>query len=79
MANSPAPIIPFYSLTLGNLVAPRAALVASCGACRRIATVDVLPLLTKLGPGYGVVELQRRLRCEGCGRKGFTFTRVEWL
>lgn len=71
--------LPFYSLTLGHLMQPQAALVVSCGACRRTARVDVMPMLVRLGPGYGVRELERRLKCEQCGRKGFALVRVEWL
>ncbi len=71
--------LPFYSLTLGHLVQPQAALVVSCGACRRTAQVDVLPLLVRLGPTFGVRELERRLTCEACGRKGFSLVQVEWL
>lgn len=73
------PTIPFYSLLLGHLVQPRAVLIATCGACRRRADVDVVPLLVRLGPDFGVKELERRLACERCGRKGFSLVHVEWF
>lgn len=71
--------MPFYSLTLAHLVRPQAVLTVSCGACRRTAEVDVLPLLARLGPGYGVRELERRLTCENCKRRGWSMVTVTWL
>ena len=71
--------LPFYSLALGHLVQPQAVLTVYCGACRRTAQVDVLPLLVRLGPDYGVQELERRLTCGTCKRRGWSVVTVEWL
>jgi hypothetical protein len=76
---SPDRVIPFYSLTLGDLVYPKAALIVWCGSCRREARLDVIPVLAKRGPAFGVRELDKVLTCAGCGRKGFANVRVEWL
>ena len=79
MTGPPLPVIPFYSLTLGNLVAARAVLLAARGACSRQASMDVMPLLARLGPRFGVRDLERRLKRDRCGRKRLTTVRVEWL
>ncbi len=75
----PATVIPFYALRLRHLTAPKAALLVSCGACRRTASVPVLDLAYRLGPDTQVRELERRLRCEHCGMKGWATIRVEWI
>ncbi len=72
-------VIPFYALELGHLIRPVAQLVVTCGACRQSRVVEVLPLVHRLGPTYGVKGLERRLRCQGCGHRGFASVRAEWL
>lgn len=79
MADDKTLVIPFYALCLSHLVRPTAQLVVSCGACRKTREVDVLPLYGRLGPGYGVKALERRLTCSACGRRGFALVRVEWF
>jgi hypothetical protein len=77
----PAPLttIPFYSLRLRNLVHAKARIMVVCGACRRTGTLDPIAVLAAKGPKYGVKDLEKALRCEGCGQKGFAHVRVEWL
>ncbi len=72
-------IIPMYALRLKHLVQAQARLVVTCKACRKTADADVLPLLHRLGPEYGVVETEKRLVCSACGQKGWASVRVEWL
>jgi hypothetical protein len=76
---SRATVIPFYALRLRHLTVAKAELVVSCGACRRSASLPVLDLAYAHGPDTGVRELERRLRCQHCGRKGWATIRVEWL
>lgn len=75
----PDTIIPFYSLTLANLVSARGRLVVWCRACRRTAYLDVIPVLAKRGPGKRVSDLGRFLTCDGCRQKGWADVRVEWF
>lgn len=72
-------VIPFYSLKLSDLVYPKAGLVVWCGACRREARLQVVPLIGKRGPDYGVRDLGKALTCGACGRRGFANVRVEWF
>lgn len=73
----PATVVPFYALRLRHLTAVKAELVDSCGACRRSASLRVLDLAYAHGPDTGVRELERRLQCQHCGRKGWATIRVE--
>ena len=75
----PATLIPFHTLRLRHLTAPKATLLVGGGACRRSASLSVLDLAYACGPDAGVRELERRLRCRHCGTKGWTAVRVEWL
>ena len=75
----PATVIPFYALRLGHLIQAKADLVVTCDACRRVARLPVIPLACKRGPNYGVRDLERGLRCETCGMRGWASIRVEWL
>ena len=75
----PATVIPFYALRLRHLTAAKADLVVTCGACRRSAPLPVLDLAYAHGPETGVRTLERRLRCQHCGRKGWATIRVEWF
>ncbi len=79
MPDAPATIIPFYALRLRHLIEPKAKLIVHCGACRKSVDADVLPILHKLGPEYGVKECEKRLTCSSCGQKGWAHVRVEWL
>jgi hypothetical protein len=79
MPRERATVVPFYALRLRHLVEVQARLVVYCGACRKSAEVDVLPVLHKLGPEYGVKEVEKRLTCSKCGQKGWAKVSVEWL
>ena len=76
-APRPDRIIPFYSLALPDLVHPKAVLIVWCGACRREARLEVIPLLGRLGHRQGVRDLNKALTCSACSRKGFANVRVE--
>ena len=71
--------IPFYSLRLRHLVNAKANLVITCGACRRSGSLDPIALLAARGPEFGVRDLERALKCQACGRRGFANVRVEWF
>lgn len=75
----PQRTIPFYSLTLGDLVQPRGRLVIWCGACRREGFSDVVPMLHRLGPTFQVTQMRSLLVCGNCERKGFAEVRVEYF
>ena len=72
-------VIPFYSLTLGDLVHPRAVLVVHCQACRTEREVQVVPVLARRGPAFGVRDLEKVFTCSACSRRGFAMVRVVWL
>lgn len=76
---APPKIIPFYSLRLADLVSEKAVIVLQCRACRREGRLDVIPVLARRGPNFGVRELEGVVTCAECGRKGFAMVRVEWL
>lgn len=40
--------------------------------------LEPVALLPARGPDIGLKELERSLRCPGCGRKGWASVRVEW-
>jgi hypothetical protein len=75
----PDTTIPFYALRLSHLVAAKAQLVVTCGACRKERVAEVLPIYHRLGPMYGVRDLEKRLTCGQCGRRGWASVRVEWF
>lgn len=77
--SSPPTLVPFYSLTLGHLIHPKADLIVWCGACRRTGRLEVLPVLAQRGPAFGVRDLEKVLTCGRCDRRGFATVRVEWL
>jgi hypothetical protein len=76
---APPTVIPFYSLHLRHIVFSKANIIVSCGACRRTGTLDPIMVLAAKGPEFGVRDLERALRCDGCGRRGFARVHVEWL
>jgi hypothetical protein len=71
--------LPFYALRLKNLVDPKARLVVMCKACRRSGRAEVLPLVHKLGPEFGVKDCELRLVCSHCHQKGWASVTVEWF
>jgi hypothetical protein len=75
----PETTIPFYALRLSHLVYLKARLVVTCRACRTERVAEVLPLYHRLEPDYSVRDLERRLTCGKCGRRGFGQVRVEWF
>lgn len=72
-------VIPFYSLRLKKLVTTRAVVKVWCGACRRSGSLDPVASLLARGPEFGVKELEKSLRCDGCGQRGWASVTVDWL
>lgn len=72
-------VIPFYSLTLGDLVVPRGVLVIRCRACSRVSRVPVVSVLSRFGYRYGVRDLERVHVCPGCKAKAHGWLNIEWL
>lgn len=77
--NTPAKILPYYAVTLRDLVAPKAILHAECRICRRVGDLDPAELAFKLGPGTSATALQKLLIYKGCGIRGETFIPLTWL
>lgn len=73
-----APPLPYYELRISHVVEPACEIVARCWACHRSRTLDPFALVRKrsVGPDAVLVELEERLRCEGCGQRGWTKIRL---
>lgn len=54
-------------------------IVARCWACHRRRELDPLRLGSdrRVGPDALLVDLQERMRCEGCGQRGWTRIHLE--
>lgn len=78
-ADAPTRITPFHSLSLGDLVAPKAEVVVTCRAYHHSGRLAVIPLLGAKGPQHGIRHLERTLRCDGCGQRGWASVSVEWF
>ena len=44
-------------------------LYAVCGACRRMARIDVFRMLETLGPRATTEDVRLRVRCRACSRR----------
>lgn len=73
-----APPAPLYARRLEELIEPACRLTAECGACHRRRELDSLLLARahKLGPDTTLLDVQKRLRCQGCGQRGWTRLRL---
>ena len=50
-----------------------------CAACHHVALLTPEALLRGgLSPAAKVPDLKRRLRCRGCGKKGWAVVSVKW-
>lgn len=58
---------------------PPYALVVHCGAYGRTVVLRVLDLAYKREFDARVKDMEKHMRCEDCGRKGWASIRVEWL
>jgi hypothetical protein len=65
-------VIPFYTLRLGDLIRPRARLIATCGFCGRASTLDAVGLAYAEGPRTLLKSVEARLRCRGCAARGWS-------
>lgn len=79
MPQDPHTVIPFYSLRLRHVVAAKGRIVVWCRACRRTGYLDPVDVIALRGPELGVRDLDKLLRCDGCGRKGFADVRMDWF
>ena len=52
--------------TLGDLIGRKAALIAICRRCKHRRLLFPASLASQLGEEFKVLELRKRLRCEGC-------------
>ena len=77
--NTRRKVLPFYAVRLRDLTAPRAILHAECRICRRVGDLDPVELAFKLGPDTSARDLQKLLKCKGCGIRGETFISLTWL
>jgi hypothetical protein len=67
-------IPPRYAIRLDDLRAWHV-IVATCGACRRRARIDAWLLQHGRPPFTRLLDLERKLRCSGCGnRQGNTLS-----
>jgi putative SOS response-associated peptidase YedK len=60
-----------YGGRVGDLMAVRGQLAATCGACRRRWEVDVVDAMRRLGPDVRIAELRDALPCPFCRRRGW--------
>lgn len=66
---------PLYSVRLEDLRRFHR-LEANCAACGRRTVIDPALLKAEL-PGYTrIIDLERKLRCQGCGNREFNTLRV---
>ena len=81
MGDEPRKILPFYAVRLKHLVTPRVMLEVTCRACRqRNERLDSVAIAFLAGPETYIGQLEPRLRCQTCGRKGFASVGIaEWL
>jgi hypothetical protein len=70
---------PLYLARIGDL--GKGDLVkVTCGACDHVALLTPESLLMRLGGNRGgkVLDLQDRLRCRRCGRRGRAVVSIRW-
>jgi hypothetical protein len=57
--------------SLGGLVTAHADLLVSCRACRHVARLEVLEVLSRRRSQHtAILALEAQLRCQRCGRLG---------
>ena len=76
---APPKVLPFYAVQIQHLVAPKARLTASCGACKREGDLDPVEFGWRLGPLFSSKDLHKRLGCRHCGMKGWCDISLTWL
>jgi hypothetical protein len=47
----------------------RGSIFIECGRCRRLAQIDIQPLVYRFGPDATLGALQARLKCDRCDRR----------
>lgn len=75
-----APPMPYYDLQWHHIIEPACRIVARCRACHRSRDLNALELGSNhaVGPDARLIDLQDRLRCVGCGQRGWTRIQLEW-
>jgi len=72
-------MVPLYLARIGDLGRGDQVKV-NCGACDHVALLTPDALLIRLGGDRGakVLDLEERLRCGGCGRRGRAVVSIKW-
>jgi hypothetical protein len=71
-------MLPLYAARIEDL-GPRDFVKIDCAACHHVALLTPEGLLqVGLSPAAKVLDLNRRLRCRGCGSKGRAVVSVKW-
>jgi hypothetical protein len=61
-----------------HLFAPRAKVSAICLSCYHKGEIDAYAL-TRWGRYERLGRIEQKLKCVGCGMRGFCRLRIEWL
>ncbi|HYH36734.1 MAG TPA: hypothetical protein VD860_00815 [Azospirillum sp.] len=74
------PGLMMIDLRFDHVIEPACRIVAHCRACHRSRDLDALDLGRNraVRPDARLSDLQDRLRCEGCGQRGWTRIQLEW-
>jgi hypothetical protein len=71
-------MLPLYAARIEDL-GPGEFVKIDCAACHHVALLTPEALLRiGLSPGAKVLDLQGRLRCRVCGRKGSAVVSIQW-
>jgi ribosomal protein S27E len=71
-------MLPLYAARIEDL-GPGEFIKVDCAACHHVALLTPEALLrVGLSPAAKVLDLQWRLRCRGCGRKGRAIVSIRW-
>jgi hypothetical protein len=67
-------------IRFSEVLEPACRIIARCWACHRARDLNPMELGRNraVGPDARLVDLQDRLRCEGCGQRGWTRIQLEW-
>ena len=71
-------MLPLYAARIEDL-RPGDFVKVDCAACHHVALLTLEALQRAgLSPAAKVLDLQGRLRCRGCGRKGRAAVSIKW-
>lgn len=63
-------IIMYFFARLEHAVAGEFAMHGECGHCRHTAPLDAAAIAGRVSPRMKLRDLERKLRCSDCGRRG---------